>query len=75
MGLEGITMTMCEALKRAIADSGLTWYQLEKGTGGACHRASLMRFCAGKHVLRLDKADALAAFLGITVTPPKRKGR
>ncbi len=63
-------MTMTEALKLEIERSGMTWYQLEKATG--LQRASLMRFYAGRHALRLDLADKLAAFLGIKVTLPKR---
>ncbi len=66
-------MTMTEALKLGIERSGMTWYQLEKATG--LQRASLMRFYAGRHALRLDLADKLAAYLGIEVTMPKRTRR
>ncbi len=66
-------MTMTEALKKAISQSGLTWYQLEKATG--LQRASLMRFYAGRHALRLDLADRLATYFGIQVTLPKQNRR
>jgi plasmid maintenance system antidote protein VapI len=65
-------MTMTEALKTMIQRSGMTWLQLERATG--LKRASIMRFCQGKHALRLDLADRLAAYLGIEVKLPKRKG-
>ena len=68
-------MTMVETLKQAIADSELNYYQLGKATG--VERASIMRFCQGKHVLRFDKAAAVAEFLGLELKPKRRtrKGR
>ncbi len=63
-------MTMIEALKTAIAASGMTWLQLERATG--LQRASLKRFYEGKHTLRLDLADRLAAYFGIDVKLPRR---
>lgn len=64
-------MTLTEALKAAIKDCGLSWYELGRATG--LERASLMRFAAGKHSLRLDLADKLATYFGIRVTLPKRR--
>lgn len=60
-----------EALRRALAESGLPHRAIEKATG--VKRASIMRFMRGERSLRLDKADALAMFFGIEVA--KRKGK
>jgi hypothetical protein len=72
-------MTMQEALKTAIRASGLTSWQLSKATHYEVQHATASRFMAGVHVLRLDKADALATALGIRILLPKakpgRKGR
>jgi hypothetical protein len=72
-------MTMQEALKTAIPASGLTPWGFAKATGHVVQAATVSRFMAGIHVLRLDKADALAAVLGIRILLPKakpgRKGR
>jgi plasmid maintenance system antidote protein VapI len=65
-------MTMTEALRRMFASSGLTYLQIERATG--LKRASIMRFVQGEQSLRLDCADRLAAFFGIHVVLPKRKG-
>jgi plasmid maintenance system antidote protein VapI len=54
------------ALRRAIADSGLTYTELERATG--VKRASILRFVVGDRSLRLDKADRLVAYFGLTVT-------
>ena len=59
---------MTEALRRAIAESGLPLQRIEKLTG--VKRASIMRFIAGRQSLRLDKADDLAAYFGFQI---KRK--
>ena len=56
-------MTMTEALKRAIADSGETFTELECATG--VKRGSLLRFMRGETSLRLDIADKLALYFGI----------
>lgn len=61
-----------DALKKAIADSGLAHIAIERGTG--VKRQCVMRFMRGERSLRLDIADRLAAFFGLTVKP-KRKGR
>ena len=59
------------ALRAAIRASGLPYLTLEQQTG--VHRASISRFMAGGRSLRLDVADKLTTFLGLTVripTPP-----
>jgi hypothetical protein len=54
-------------------EKGRTNYKLlERETGVT--RASIMRFVTGKQFLRLDKADALAAFFHLELRP-MRKGR
>ncbi len=58
-------MTMTEALKRAIADTGETFTELERATG--VKRGSLLRFMRGDQTLLLEKADELAGHLGIQV--------
>ena len=64
--------SISDVLRRAIADSGEAHIALERATG--VKRASIARFMAGTQSLRLDKADALAAFFGLELRP-KRKGR
>jgi plasmid maintenance system antidote protein VapI len=63
---------MTDALKRAIADSGMALIALERATG--VKRASIMRFLRGETSLRLDMADRLAVFFGLEVKE-KRKRR
>lgn len=62
-----------EALKKAIAESGLTYSHLERETGVV--RASMLRFMRGECYLRLDMADRLADYFGLTVHEPKKKGK
>ena len=54
---------MTDLLKRAIANSGQTFTDIERATG--VQRASLLRFLRGETSLRLDKADDLAEYFGI----------
>jgi plasmid maintenance system antidote protein VapI len=61
-----------DVLKRAIAESGLAHIAIERATG--VKRGSIARFIAGTRSLRLDKADALAAFFDLELGR-KRKGR
>jgi plasmid maintenance system antidote protein VapI len=61
-----------DALRKAIAESGLAHIAIERETG--VKRQSIMRFMRGERSLRLDMADRLAAFFGLTVKP-QRKGR
>jgi len=59
--------TLTEALKTAIEQSGLTRYRIAKDTG--TDEAALMRFLRGEMSIRLDKADALAEYLGLRLVP------
>ena len=65
-----------DLLRRIIVrgvEGGRTNYKaLERETGVT--RASIMRFVRGSQSLRLDKADRLAAYLGLELRA-KRKGR
>ena len=63
--------TLTDALRREIAGGDISFKRLERETGVS--RQSLMRFVAGETSLRLDKADAVAEFFGLSIT--KRKGR
>lgn len=56
-------LSMADVLKTAIEESGLTRYRIAKDTG--IPETSLMRFMRGETSLRLDKADVLAAYLGL----------
>lgn len=64
-------MTLSEALKKAIQDSGFAHIAIERDTG--VQRASIARFLAGTNSLRLDKADALANYFGIEICLPRAK--
>jgi transcriptional regulator with XRE-family HTH domain len=64
-------LPLTDALRRAIRDSGLPYLKLEQETG--VHRASISRFMAGERSLRLDVADKLAGYLGLTLTSITKK--
>lgn len=57
--------TMTDALREAIVDSELSFKALERETGVL--RQSLMKFARGETSLRLDVADKLAQYFGVTV--------
>jgi hypothetical protein len=59
--------TMTTVLLKAIEDSGLSLYSIANATG--VHKSALGRFVSGKQSLRLDKADAIAAHLGLVLMP------
>ena len=63
--------TMTEAIRKAIAESDLSFKSLERETGVL--RQSLMKFAAGEQTLRLDAADKMAEFFGIKIS--RRKAR
>jgi len=62
--------TLSDVLRKAIDESGLSLYRIAKDT--RITSQSLLRFRRGDQSLRLDKADALAAYLGLELTH-KRK--
>ena len=59
--------TLTESLRDAIERSGLTTYRIAKGIG--ISESTLRRFVRGETSLRLDKADVLAAYLGLRLVP------
>ena len=61
-----------DALRKAIAESGMAQIAIERATG--VKRQCVMLFMRGERSLRLDIADRLAAYFGLTVKP-QRKGR
>ena len=63
--------TISDALHQAIEESGLSFRELERQTG--VKRQSLMKFARGEQSLRLDIADRLAEFFGLTVIKRKAK--
>ena len=58
-------MTMTAALRQAIAESELSFHELERQTG--IKRQSLMKFAREETSLRLDKADTLAEYFGLEI--------
>jgi plasmid maintenance system antidote protein VapI len=58
-----------DVLREAIIESGIPYLELQRETGVS--RASIMRFVRGERTLRLDMADRLAAYFGLSL----RKGR
>lgn len=63
--------TMTDTLRRAIAESGLSFKELQRRTGVV--RQSLMKFARGEQSLRLDHADKLVEFFGMELTERKAK--
>ncbi len=61
---------LSDALKKAILESGEPLLRIQEKTG--VQRASLSRFLRGERSLRLDLADKLAAYFGITVKQQKK---
>ena len=59
--------TLTDVLKAAIEQSGLTCYRIGKDNG--IHETNLRRFLRGELSIRLDKADRLAAYLGLRLVP------
>ena len=64
--------SMTEVLRRAIRESGLPLLRIAEDTG--VQRASLIRFARGDQSLRLDVADKLAAFFGLSLTKRNPRG-
>jgi ribosome-binding protein aMBF1 (putative translation factor) len=59
--------TLTDVLRTAIEQSGLTCYRIAKATN--IDPANLGRFVRGDLYVRLDKADRLAAYLGLHLVP------
>lgn len=63
--------TITDRLRVAIAESGLSFKELQRRTGVV--RQSLMKFARGEQSLRLDHADKLAEFFGLELMERKAK--
>ena len=63
--------TLTETLRQAIADSGLSFAELERQTGVL--RQSLMKFARAEQTLILDAADKLSEFFELELVERKRK--
>ncbi len=63
--------TMSDVLRNAVEESGLSAYRIAKDTGLVV--TSIIRFMNGETSLRLDKADALAEYLGLELVKRKAK--
>ena len=63
--------TLTELLRESLAQV-VSIREVERDTG--VQRSSLARFMAGTQSLRLDKADALAAYFGIECRRVGKKG-
>lgn len=59
--------TLTDAIRAAIERSGVTRYRIAKETG--IPEGNLGRFLRGEMSIRLDKADRLAAYLGLRLVP------
>lgn len=58
---------MTNMLRKTIDGSGLSLYRIAKDTG--ITPESLLRFQRGDQSMRLDRADVLAEYLGLRLTP------
>ncbi len=61
-----------DALRKAITESRLAHIAIERETG--VKRQSIMRFMRGERSLRLDMADRLAGYFGLTVRQQRKGG-
>ena len=59
--------TLTDVLRTAIEQSGVTRYRIAKET--EIPESHLGRFVRGEMSVRLDKADRLAAYLGLRLAP------
>jgi transcriptional regulator with XRE-family HTH domain len=59
--------TLTDVLRAAIQKSGLTLYRIGNATN--IDPTNLGRFVRGELYIRLDKADRLAAYLGLRLVP------
>jgi plasmid maintenance system antidote protein VapI len=63
--------TLTDQLKDAVAESGLSVYEIAKATG--IPQPVLHRFVAGdRPTIRLDTAEKLATYFAMRLTVPKR---
>jgi len=65
------TSSITDLLRKTVAESGIPLLVLQRETG--VKRGSVMRFLRGDQSLRLDKADALAAYFGLRLVKQRRR--
>lgn len=63
--------SITDLLRKTVAESGIPLLVLQRETG--VKRGSVMRFLRGDQSLRLDKADALAAYFGLRLVKQRRR--
>jgi hypothetical protein len=71
MDYMGEPQPIADALRRAIAESGMSFNALERETGVL--RQSLMKFARGEQCLRGDAYDRLAAFFALELRAKRNK--
>jgi plasmid maintenance system antidote protein VapI len=57
--------TITDVIRAAVVESGVSYKSLSRETGVA--RASIQRFVDGRQSIRLDMADRLAAYYGLSL--------
>jgi len=65
------TVSAADLIRRGIAESGLSFIELERRTG--VKRQSLMRFARGEQSLRLDMAERLFDTLGLELVKKRKE--
>ena len=69
--MSNFPVSITDVLRRTIIDSGVSYKALSRETGVA--RASIQRFVDGRQSIRLDMADRLVAYFGLSCHCVKRK--
>ena len=72
MGKKG-TQLLTDQLRQAIDDSGLTRYQIAKGTG--IDESALAKFYNGRRGLSMDALNALGEYLQLTIALGRKPGK
>jgi plasmid maintenance system antidote protein VapI len=67
------TSPITDVLRRTVVDSGISYKALSRETGVA--RASIQRFVDCRQSIRLDMADRLAVYFGLSVVSNARPKR
>jgi transcriptional regulator with XRE-family HTH domain len=62
-------VSLADQLREAIKGCGLTHYRIAKESG--VQQTILSRFATAERNVQLDTAEKLAAYFGMTLTPPQ----
>lgn len=62
-------MSLADQLRKAVRDSGLSMYRISADTG--MNGPTLVRFMSGERDLTLGRADVLARYFKMRLTPPQ----